>query len=404
MSTIRGACIAMRSLALLCTCILIGASSPSSASALPAVHPVELSKYAEEHPTLTFPVVVTATGQLTAISAQVLESILSRGTDQQYSFRLPIINSVSVSLRGTDLVSLLGNSQLRQIWYYTDTAHFLFCVRVIRAIAYSVSNHIPLMNISSQSPERLFDPGEPVNLAMHAAFDAGALAIVAAGNNGPTPGSLSAWCSPWVICVGATTQDGRQLANFSARAETNETVSLPTVVAPGVDVLTAHPSYIKKSNEMIAAEKRVHFDALVPPEKRDSYTVVSGTSFSAPHVTRIETLLIRYVQAASKEVRARGRNTFDVTYKLPLNRKPDARTTSKRLVGTLRWNGSQRVITYPAKLSPALLQQITMDLAVGVNHYDSTSIGAGFIDWNGAVQVFGRYGVPPPELVDLKVE
>ena len=117
------------------------------------------------------------------------------------------------------------------------------------------------MSFGSEDPG---NPDWPVCRAVDNAFNAGIVAVAAAGNNG-NKGSetISApGCSIKSICVGATTKND-EIAYFSSRGpvkwDTNEIVK-PDVVAPGVNI---NSTYLNNG----------------------SNGHVQGTSFSAPFVS-----------------------------------------------------------------------------------------------------------------------
>jgi len=105
---------------------------------------------------------------------------------------------------------------------------------------------------------------DPLNYAVERAWTAGMTVVVAAGNRGPAPGTISKPADdPWVITVGATDDRGTaalnddQLPDFSGRGPTAQGVAKPDVVAPGAHVIslrapgstidTRFPSYVDGS-------------------------------------------------------------------------------------------------------------------------------------------------------------
>ena len=76
-----------------------------------------------------------------------------------------------------------------------------------RAVDDAVADGVDLINYSLGTT--LTDLTEPDGLALLNAFDAGVLTVVAAGNDGPSYGTITAPSSaPWVLTVGASTQTG----------------------------------------------------------------------------------------------------------------------------------------------------------------------------------------------------
>jgi subtilisin family serine protease len=78
-----------------------------------------------------------------------------------------------------------------------------------RAIEDAVADGVDIINYSVGSSD--ISISDPDDLALLAASDAGVLSVVAAGNDGPAPGSiLSPAAAPWVLSVGASTRAGRK--------------------------------------------------------------------------------------------------------------------------------------------------------------------------------------------------
>jgi subtilisin family serine protease len=76
-----------------------------------------------------------------------------------------------------------------------------------RAIDDAVADGVDLINYSVGSLET--DLTAPDDMALLNAFDAGVLTVVAAGNDGPTPGTIGSPSSdPWVLTAGASTDSG----------------------------------------------------------------------------------------------------------------------------------------------------------------------------------------------------
>lgn len=90
-----------------------------------------------------------------------------------------------------------------------------------RAIEDAVADGVDIINYSVGSDDDLTDPDD---LALLAATDAGVLAVAAAGNEGPTPGSiLSPAAAPWVLAVGASSRRGEF---FQEALRVNEPASI----------------------------------------------------------------------------------------------------------------------------------------------------------------------------------
>jgi serine protease AprX len=139
----------------------------------------------------------------------------------------------------------------------------------------------------SFSAETLYDENDPVNVATRILDERGINVVFSAGNGGPGLHTLNPYAqAPWVVSVGATDNKGR-LASFSARGEFGGPGSRPTLVAPGVNVVSLRgsgtnlvgASGITSSRKLSAAESLY-------------YTVGTGTSFSAPQAAGVVALML----------------------------------------------------------------------------------------------------------------
>ncbi|MGH8693492.1 MAG: S8 family serine peptidase, partial [Burkholderiales bacterium] len=90
----------------------------------------------------------------------------------------------------------------------------------------------------SFSANTVYDPHDPVNVATKLLTERGISVVFSAGNTGPGLHTLNPYAmAPWVISVGATDERGR-LAGFSSRGDFTRLNARPTLVAPGVNVVS----------------------------------------------------------------------------------------------------------------------------------------------------------------------
>jgi serine protease AprX len=95
--------------------------------------------------------------------------------------------------------------------------------------------------------------------------------------------------APWVVSVGATDTQGR-LASFSSRGDFGNPLLHPTLVAPGVSVVSLRGSGI---TNVTGAEGFAGADAQrLSATEIPNYTTANGTSFSAPQVAGAIALML----------------------------------------------------------------------------------------------------------------
>jgi serine protease AprX len=142
----------------------------------------------------------------------------------------------------------------------------------------------------SFSANTVFDVNDPVNIATKMLTDAGINVVFSAGNTGPGQGTLNPYAAaPWVVGVGATDTLGR-LSGFSSRGTFASPLFRPTLVAPGVDVVSLRGSGIANvtgAGGLAGADSQRLSSSEIP-----NYTTASGTSFSAPQVAGAIALML----------------------------------------------------------------------------------------------------------------
>ena len=141
----------------------------------------------------------------------------------------------------------------------------------------------------SFSANTVFDTNDPVNVATKMLTDRGVNVVFSAGNTGSGQHTLNPYAvAPWVVSVGATNELG-QLANFSSRGDMGSTLFRPTIVAPGVNVVSLRSAGASVTGTLGVIEadtKRLN------PAELPFYTTASGTSFSAPQVAGTIALML----------------------------------------------------------------------------------------------------------------
>jgi serine protease AprX len=152
---------------------------------------------------------------------------------------------------------------------------------VIDGIDWCIQNQaehdINILSLSLGADATVPAEDDPVARAVDAAWDAGMVVCVAAGNSGPQEQTIaSPGISPKVITVGAaddnnnTDRSDDTVADFSSRGPTIDGVTKPDLLTPGVEVvsLRASGSFLDKTNKTARVDS--------------GYISLSGTSMATP--------------------------------------------------------------------------------------------------------------------------
>lgn len=140
----------------------------------------------------------------------------------------------------------------------------------------------------SFSTEAMFDFNDPVNIATRMLTNNGVSAVFSAGNTGPGNATLNPYAAaPWVVSVGATDEKS-VLAGFSSRGVFGDPLFSPSLVAPGVNVVSLRALGTQTGTLGVAGADLSRLTLGELP----FYTTASGTSFSAPQVSGAIALML----------------------------------------------------------------------------------------------------------------
>lgn len=146
-------------------------------------------------------------------------------------------------------------------------------------LSFASTDNIRVVNCSF-GVDGLFDPDDPVNIATRTLYDRGITVVMAAGNDGPRPGSLSPYAvAPWVIGVAGLAGD-REVARFSSRGYFASMLYAPTIAAPASGIVTLRARGTVLAGDVVHDIQTPAYDAVL-------YTSASGTSFAAPIISAL---------------------------------------------------------------------------------------------------------------------
>jgi serine protease AprX len=168
--------------------------------------------------------------------------------------------------------------------------------------------NIRIVNISvGTSAKEDSDENSLLVQGVNAVWDSGIVVVVAAGNNGPGPMSISTpGISRKVITVGSSDDNvtvevfGSRTKDYSGRGPTPFCIKKPDIVAPGSNIISCN---ISRYN---ARGKATLFHAETPM----MYTIKSGTSMATPVVSgSIALLLSKHPEMTNREVKLKLRSS-----------------------------------------------------------------------------------------------
>jgi len=169
--------------------------------------------------------------------------------------------------------------------------------------------NIRIVNISvGTSAKDNLDENSLLVQGVDAVWDNGIVVVVAAGNNGPGPMSISTpGISRKVITVGSSDDNvaveifgNSKSKDYSGRGPTPFCIKKPDIVAPGSNIISCNISRYSLRSK----------DASPYANSPMMYTVKSGTSMATPVVSgAIALLLSKYPELTNKEVKLKLRES-----------------------------------------------------------------------------------------------
>lgn len=172
--------------------------------------------------------------------------------------------------------------------------------------------NIRIVNISvgTTSKENI-DENSLLVKGVNAVWDEGIVVVVAAGNNGPGPMSISTpGISRKVITVGSSDDRisvelfGNKTKDYSGRGPTSSCIKKPDIVAPGSNIVSCGTmkNYQRYRYNIINNPRNDNYNLM--------YTVKSGTSMATPIVSgAIALLLSKYPDMTNKDVKLKLRDS-----------------------------------------------------------------------------------------------
>ncbi len=171
--------------------------------------------------------------------------------------------------------------------------------------------NIRIVNISvGTAAKESLDENSLLVQGVNAVWDSGVIVVVAAGNNGPGPMSISTpGISRKVITVGSSDDNvtvevfGTRAKDYSGRGPTPYCIKKPDIVAPGSNIISCNISRFMTYNK--GGTVKYH-----QADNPMMYTIKSGTSMATPVVSgAIALLLSAHPEMTNREVKLMLRNS-----------------------------------------------------------------------------------------------
>lgn len=171
--------------------------------------------------------------------------------------------------------------------------------------------NIRVVNISvGTSAKDTLDENSLLVQGVNAVWDSGIIVVVAAGNNGPGPMSISTpGISRKVITVGSSDDNvsvevfGSKSKDYSGRGPTPYCIKKPDIVAPGSNIVSCNINrFVEKGRTNTGGFQTADFPMM--------YTIKSGTSMATPVVAgAIALLLSAHPELGNRDVKLKLRNS-----------------------------------------------------------------------------------------------
>jgi subtilisin family serine protease len=321
------------------------------------------------------------------------------------------IGGVALGLTVDDAFALCEQPSAEQIWLLRSGMATLY-VRVLQALEHQTQT-LPapsVINLSLGPPidtlPQAQDAREPMHLATRRAAEKGLLPVFAIGNKpdqGGSPGP-NPWCLPaWVVCVGAATSDAQKVWQRSVEGDPNDAHSWPDVVAPGVDIISTWPSNLPKSDARRQYDEADPRFQRIPADRRHLFTIMSGTSQAAAHVSRAAAQIAFFLASLVEQRQVKvGDRMFSL--EIPKDRYTAVNRAGSRLAGDIVATSDLVVeVAYRRTDWWKLVKQLLVDTALPMPGYAPHQVGAGFVSPAYIEKQFGAFGVVNIEIAPDKV-
>ncbi len=228
---------------------------------------------------------------------------------------------------GTHVAGIIGGNGYSSKGKYTGVApecHFIVVKvldqrgdgnisDVLAGLQWIIDNrkryNIRIVNISvGTAAKESLDENSLLVQGVNAVWDSGIVVVVAAGNNGPGPMSISTpGISRKVITVGSSDDNiavevfGTRAKDYSGRGPTPYCIKKPDIVAPGSNIISCNISRFLNKNAGMKYQQT---------DNPMMYTIKSGTSMATPVVSgAIALLLSAHPEMNNREVKLMLRNS-----------------------------------------------------------------------------------------------